>query len=262
LKKALVRYSGEPMNDFDRLISEAEQQSFSGWDFSYLAGRWQETLPSWDYRQIVIEYLANAASLLDLGTGGGEFLASLQPLPPKTCATEAYAPNIPIAQARLQPLGVEVFGITSDDSLPFANDSFDLIIDRHEAFSAPEVARILRPSGHFITQQVDGRYGIELNRALQSADPPYRDWSLATAVEQLERVGLRIERQIEAMSQLHFLDIGAVVYYLKAAPWQVPDFSVDQYREPLRRIHQAIQAEGRFTVSSPHFLMIAQAAAA
>lgn len=44
-----------------------------------------------------------------MGTGGGEFLAGLQPLPPHTCATEGYPPNIPIAQQRLKRLGAAQF---------------------------------------------------------------------------------------------------------------------------------------------------------
>jgi len=34
-----------------------------------------------------------------MGTGGGEFLASLAPLPMHTSATEAYPPNVEIARA-------------------------------------------------------------------------------------------------------------------------------------------------------------------
>ncbi|GGL48999.1 hypothetical protein GCM10014719_57780 [Planomonospora parontospora subsp. antibiotica] len=34
--------------------------------------------------------LTGAPSLLDLGTGGGEFLSGLAPLPPRTAATEGY----------------------------------------------------------------------------------------------------------------------------------------------------------------------------
>jgi protein-L-isoaspartate O-methyltransferase len=86
--------------------------------------------------------MKKAESMLDMGTGGGERLASLQPLPKVTYATEAYAPNVPIARKRLEPLGVKVVQIMSDDNLPFANKTFDLIINHHEAYSVKEVYRI------------------------------------------------------------------------------------------------------------------------
>jgi len=73
---------------FDKLVDEACHQEFSGWDFVYVSNRMIESQPSWDYRQLVLDKIKNATSLLDLDTGGGEFLSSLQPLPPITCATE------------------------------------------------------------------------------------------------------------------------------------------------------------------------------
>src|ERR1051325_259171 len=94
------------------LTSEFNRPS-TGWNFSYLKGRMEEKLTSlpWDYEATVRTELLNAKGLLDMGTGSGEFLASLSPLPPDTCATEGWAPNIAIARQRLAPLGVTVTGI-------------------------------------------------------------------------------------------------------------------------------------------------------
>jgi len=63
---------------FDYLVSEASKK-FEGWDFSYLesTGRVQEFPLSWNYRNEVTIRLLEASSLLDMGTGGGEFLSSL-----------------------------------------------------------------------------------------------------------------------------------------------------------------------------------------
>lgn len=40
-------------------------------------------------------------SMLDMGAGGGEFLAMLTPLPRSTWATEGYRPNVTVARAKL-----------------------------------------------------------------------------------------------------------------------------------------------------------------
>ena len=101
------------IREFERLVQEAWEAPFSGWDFSWLNGRYHEDPPSWNYRDVVLRHLARGVrSLLDMGTGGGEFLSGLAPLPEDTCATEAYAPNVPIARARLEPLGVQVAQIS------------------------------------------------------------------------------------------------------------------------------------------------------
>ena len=49
-----------------------------GWDFSHLHGRYREDLGlTWNYEEIVRRYLRANAKLLDMETGGGEFLLSL-----------------------------------------------------------------------------------------------------------------------------------------------------------------------------------------
>lgn len=98
-------------SNFHQLIQEAEDAPFSGWDFSFFEGRMHTGDLPWDYRARVIECLPGATALLDMGTGGGELLSSLRPLPPTTYATEAYPPNLPVARAQLAPLGVNIVAV-------------------------------------------------------------------------------------------------------------------------------------------------------
>ena len=60
-----------------------EAASFSGWDFSHLDGRWQEGGIPWDYGEIVREFLQDSMELLDMGTGGGEFLLYIRQFRPQ-----------------------------------------------------------------------------------------------------------------------------------------------------------------------------------
>ncbi len=71
-----------PARSFEQLLAEAEQQPFRGWDFSYLQGRMEDGQTSWNYAEMVRARLAGAPAVLDMGTGGGELLARLAPLPP------------------------------------------------------------------------------------------------------------------------------------------------------------------------------------
>ncbi|MCB9453153.1 MAG: methyltransferase domain-containing protein, partial [Anaerolineaceae bacterium] len=128
---------------FQFLVDEANKP-FSGWDFSYIEGTSRVvTAPlTWSYTSIILPKIRQSVALLDMGTGGGEFLSLLQPLPAYTCATEGYAPNIPMARERLEPLGVQVHPVTDDDTLPFPDSTFDLVINKHESYSPSEVWRI------------------------------------------------------------------------------------------------------------------------
>jgi SAM-dependent methyltransferase len=206
--------------------------------------------------RIVRGALPHSRALLDMGTGGGERLASLAPLPPVAHATEGYPPNLAVARRHLEPLGVTVSSVTDDAHLPFAEQTFDLVINRHESYDAREVHRILQPGGRFITQQVGGDHNAELSVLLEAPCPDTNpEWKLGFARRQLEAVGFRIDRAMEASTTTRFADVGAIVYYLKAAPWQIGDFTVERYFEQLKALHRQIRAQGPLDIGGSYFLL-------
>jgi len=245
------------MSNFAALVKQATEQDFSGWDFSWLQNRWKQQQVSWNFRELVEKSLQNCNSLLDMGTGGGEFLASLKPLPANTVATENWQPNVAIAKNNLPSISI-ISGF-EDENIPLRSNSFQLITNRHESFNAQEIVRLLQPGGCFLTQQVGGQDNLELNKKIQSNQQgSYANWNLLTACQQLERSGLTVELQKEKFPVTEFYDIGAVVYYLKAVPWQIPDFSVAKYRKELEKIHKQMEQEGKFAVTSHRFLIKAK----
>jgi SAM-dependent methyltransferase len=244
---------------FEEFVQEAMASDLSGWDFTHWQDRWVDEPPSWDYRAMVEQELPGSISLLDMGTGGGEFLSSLKPLPMDVCATESYGPNIPVSRKNLEPLGVRVVSFEEDDHLPFDDDRFDLVINRHESFSPPELYRILKPGGTFITQQVGGRDNAELNALLGApVGHEYHDWDLKQAVAGLEQNGFRVSESLEEFPKTTFYDIGAIVFYLKAISWQIPGFRLADYREPLFDLYQRIQSRGPLVLDSHRFFIKAQ----
>ncbi len=244
---------------FKRLLREALEQDFFGWDFSYIKNGWCMAPTSWDYRLKVLEKLKTAKSLLDMGTGGGEFLSSIGPLPEKAFATEGYPPNLPIARSKLEPLGIKVLEIKSEDILPFGCLSFDLVINRHESYSANEVYRILKKGGIFITQQVGGRDNIRLNELLKaSSESEYSYWNLNYGCNKLKEAGFTIKEKMEEFPETVVTDIGAVVYYLTAIPWQIPDFTVEKYYRQLHDLHSLIQDKGNIVLTSHRFYIEVQ----
>jgi len=257
-----------PDPTFDTLIDQAQWETFSGWDFSPIAGRMHESAVEWDFGALVRRPLDAVNAVLDLGTGGGEFLSSLAPLPTRTVATEAYVPNVAVARQRLAPLGVTVVQVPGApdniamapgegvNMLPFSDAAFPLVINRHESYYPSEVFRTLEAGGSFLTQQVGGTHNQQVNRLL-GAPPGYdQRWDLAFAASQLEAAGFLIEDHKEAFPRTVFTDIGALVYYLKAVPWQIPEFSVELYRDRLHAIHQRIQSDGPLRIPG-HFFYLA-----
>ncbi|MBS4219551.1 methyltransferase domain-containing protein [Bacillus sp. FJAT-49711] len=248
-------------NQFEKLI-ESSNQKFSGWDFSYVSGtgRIDNEPLTWSYGSKALALMGNTSSMLDMGTGGGEFLSMLRPFPKTIYATEGYKPNVPIAKNRLEPLGVKVFEIDDDHLLPFETNFFDLIINKHESYSNQEIRRIISDGGIFLTQQVGGLDCNEMNDALGLPyNEEFIDWKLSKAVFDLENNGFKILESYEEFPLQRFFDIGALVYYLKAIPWQAPDFNVEKETQKLYEIHQMIQEKGYFDVKQHRFLIKAKA---
>jgi SAM-dependent methyltransferase len=236
-----------------------EQRPFSGWDFSYLDGRWEEEQPPWSYVDQVRAVLPGATALLDLGTGGGEILLSMRDLwPPRVAVTEGYAPNLALVRERLAPLGVEVVQSETPltDRLPFADRAFDLVIDRHSGFNVAEVERVLAPGGTFVTQQVDGTNLADLSAAFD-AEQPWTWFTLDWVLEQIAETSLMVEHAQAWQGTTRFHSVGALVYYLKAVPWTVEGFSVETHLNDLLKLQERLARTGTlgFTAKS----MIARA---
>jgi hypothetical protein len=120
--------------------------------------------------------------------------------------------------------------------MPFEDASFALVIDRHEAFDAPEVARILRRGGTFLTEQQGTLDGLAAEFGMS---PRFPDVTLARCRREIEDAGLLVERGEEWSGRTTFADVGALVYFLKAVPWEAPDdFSVERYRGVLLDLHR------------------------
>ncbi len=230
------------------LLAEADARDMSGWDFGWLDGRMTSSGLPWDYPAIVDEWVSRSSSVLDMGTGGGEFLSVVRGLPARTVATEGWAPNVRVAAQRLSAIHVPVVhdeGATDNldqrqrdprGRLAFRDESFDLVHSRHEAYNPTEVRRVLRRDGSFLTQQA-GSGGADAG-VLLGLPRPHESFDRAFAVEQLREAGFDVVDGDSAVESMTFADIGAFAWYLSVIPWIVPGFTIEGYRARLLDLHE------------------------
>lgn len=134
---------------------EEEVARIHGWDFSHIDGRYEvEADLPWNYEALVRQHLESGLDIMDYDTGGGEFLLSLNHPYDKTSATEGYPPNVKLCAEKLLPLGINFKECHDPSDIPFEDESFDLILNRHGSFDAVESFRLLRQGGIFLTEQV------------------------------------------------------------------------------------------------------------
>jgi SAM-dependent methyltransferase len=235
---------GKRMKNLHEYLTKEYAAHFSGWDFSYLSGRVEQDEPPWNYKAIVENNFQGKTRLLDMDTGGGEFLCSLSNLPPEAYATEGYEPNVPLAEKMLGKKNISLVPIKKDGEIPFDDGYFDIIINRHGSYDPKEIKRALQKNGLFITQQVGGLNGIDINMALGAEFMDYSGWGLIKNMEAFENTGMEILDFEETIGKMRFNDIGALVYYLKCIPWQVKDFSIDRYYKKLELMNGIIEKKG------------------
>jgi len=230
-----------------------------GWDFSHIQGRYEEErdLP-WDYESVVRHYLHKDTELLDYDTGGGEFLLSLKHPYSRTSATEGYPPNAKLCRETLLPSGVHFKECSNASDIPFADASFDLIINRHGDFHAPELYRLLRNKGVFVTEQVGGENDRDLvEMVLPGTEKPFPHLNLKEQRKVFEEAGFQILRGEEAFRPITFYDVGAFVWFARIIEWEFPGFSVDRCFESLLKMHRIIEKNGKITGTIHRYLIAA-----
>lgn len=231
-----------------------------GWDFSHIHGRYSEEddLP-WDYRQTILQYLKPRMQLLDIDTGGGEFLLSLNHPAEHTAAMENYPPNVQLCQEVLLPIGIDFRPGDGSGPLPFEDNRFDLVINRHGSFHLQEIHRVLKPGGLFITQQVGAENDRELVRLLCGEIPlPYPEQYLTIAEQSFRNTGFEILDAREAFRPIRFYDVGALVWFARIISWEFPDFSVETHLDRLLQAQAQLEETGFLEGTIHRFFLCAR----
>ncbi len=248
---------------FDELIAVGETAPIEGWDFSWFAGRATEERPSWGYAKLLADRITVATSVLDVQTGGGEVFAGAlvqaKRSPVRIAATESWPPNLEIARRTLGRFGGLVLEAADDGDLPFTAQSFDLVVSRHPVVTVwSEIARVLRPAGTYLSQQVGAGSNRELIDFMMGPQSVGTSRSPQRAVREAEVAGLVVVDLRQELLRTVFNDVGAVVYFLRKVLWTVPGFTVDGYRDRLLSLHEQIQREGPFVAHAKRFLIEAR----
>lgn len=242
-------------------LQEEQAAHIHGWDFSHIRGKYEEgrELP-WNYGEIVRRCLRPERKLLDIDTGGGEFLLSLGHPCRNLAATENYPPNVALCRERLLPLGIDFRQADGGGKLPFGDRSFDVVINRHGDYDPREIGRVLRDGGVFVTEQVGAENDRDLVRLLLKDMPalPFPKQYLRIARAAFEEAGFSVIQAQEAFRPIKFWDVGALVWFARIIEWEFPGFSVRACLENLYRAQETLEREGVIEGRTHRFLLVAR----
>jgi SAM-dependent methyltransferase len=240
---------------FEALLAEGMGVDVeAAWGVGFLTGRYLHGVPPWTWPELAGPLMRRADRALDMGTGDGSALAELAPFASLTVAYEEWLPTVPAAVRTLRPLGGHVVvALGSADNighsravprLPFRGASFDLVLNRHEAFDPFDVRRLLSAGGSFVTQQVGHDQTASVRALLGLPTTAGRAWCLDEAVRQVESAGLEVVNAGEARPAGRFTDVAALVAFLRSVPWEVPGFDLERFRPQLVRVHERCVMDG------------------
>lgn len=243
-----------------------ETAVMTGWNFAALGSRLRADDPPWDFELTCAKAMARSAACLDMGTGGGERLRDLVRRVSAVGgflgresilhASEGWKPNLDVATSALAEYGIEVreYDSVTGDPMPWSDDFFDLVMNRHESYDPAELARVVKPDGGFLTQQVDGTEASEF-RLWFGGRPETPQNRLGPRLNELEEQGFTITDADEWTGTMEFADVEAVIEYLAYSPWDVPRFTVADNLVALDRL---AARRSPIEVTQKRFLIVAE----
>ena len=245
---------------FKHIQSEEACARIHGWDFSHIHGRYEEENDLlWDYKAEILRRLTPEMKILDIDTGGGEFLLSLNHPHKNTYAMEGYKPNAELCMQTLTPLGIH-FKEGNAGKIPFEDEFFDMVINRHGDFCAEEISRVLKKGGLFITQQVGAYNDRELVSLLQNenAPVPFPEQTLEIAKEKFKQAGFTVEKAQEHFGCIRLYEIGALVWFARIIEWEFVGFSGDKYLPQIENAQRQIEKDGSVSGRTHRFFLVCQ----
>ena len=157
------------------------------------------------------------------------------------------------------PLGIDFKACDNPANIPFQDESFDLIINRHGDFNAKEIYRLLKKGGLFITEQVGGDNDRDLvEMVLPNTEKPFPHMNLKEQRKVFEDAGFHILEAKEAYRPIKFYDVGAFVWFARIIEWEFPNFSVDRCLEHLLKMQRIIEEKGYVEGTIHRYLIVAK----
>lgn len=203
-----------------------------GWDFSRI--RYDRDPVPWEWEEVARRYLRPTSRVLDVGTGGGERFLSLAGSLGTGVGIDTDHAMVRVARENTPPSLADTisFERMQTESIDFPDASFDVVLNRHAPVSPPEIVRVLRAGGVFITQQVGSRNAWNICSLFGCGPGGEYGKSSAQDLAKLSGIFQKQECVVVVRAEHNvrywFGDVESLVFWLKAVP--IPeDFDVEKH---------------------------------
>jgi len=230
-----------------------------GWDFSQI--KFSSEGPRINYCRVVESYLDRNQKLLDIGTGGGEKFLKFAPKVKKAIGIDVDPKMVETARENLRKSGLSnvKFEVCDSEKLRFGGQEFDVVIDRQAPFNPKEVARVLKPGGVFITQQVSEGDKLNFKEIFRRGDSyGIKSGTLKNRyLRELREAGMKIIEEKTANTIEYYRSMDDVIFLLANTPI-VPDFDFEREQDKLKQIEERFKTKKGIRTNAERFLIVAK----
>ncbi len=225
----------------------AEEAPRRGWDFSRMREE-RDPVP-WDYLDVTRRFLELTDRVLDVGTGGGEKFLALAADFATGVGVDPDPDMVRVARENTPALLADRVSFIEGraEALPVPDSAFDVVLNRHAVVDVPEIVRVLRPGGCFITQQVGAQNTFNITTLFGSGpgmggvriDPAQEIPALADA---FQNQGYAIVSYATYNVPYYFKDAASLLFWMQAVgvpphfdieqDWRSVDYLLTEYMTP------------------------------
>ena len=211
----------------------------------------------WDYRKKLLDFLKPDTTFLDMETGDGGLLLSLNHPYPLTAVTRQGEKPHRSEERWFKSLGISVHPARGGKELPFPEDCFQVVSNYQGSYDLKELFRVLRPGGFFVTQQLGGQNDRSLiRRLLPGCSRGRPDFNLENQRPLFEGAGFRVMYRNQAYGKAQFSNVRAVCRYAAAHPRRFPGFSVEACLDSLMDLVREMGQTGVVETERHHWILI------
>ena len=144
-------------------------------------------------------------------------------------------------------------------TLGFANASFDAVINRHAPYEAAEIARVLRPEGCFVTQQVAAGNAQSLFDCFEWDGTFPEEWSVSLhdRAAEFERCVLRVVDLARYSVNWWIEDLESLLFWLRSVPTPAP-FELERHWQGFNVAESSLRDERGFRTQEVRDLLVAR----
>lgn len=212
----------------------------------------QQSKPMYSTQEVLYKYIDDNTHLATISLDGGEFVASLNKLPPVTYAVEAQYDK---AVEKLADKSVKVTHLTDDGKLPFKDERIDVIISELANYDKYDLYRVVKPGGYILVDQV----GSDNYREIMNIFLPFKikgRWDLKTSSKLLGDIGLEIIDEFEEYGFIRFNSIVSFIGFMKSITHV--DVTHDRFMNFYGEVFKQINEKGYFELTTHRFMVVAR----